>query len=72
MYLLPIDLGVKSVQEKKIQNSYYRESYNIGLNPYRNTIVLRLSYRFNSGKVNSTNRKSSIEKDQRINRSFDF
>ncbi|MDR1407847.1 MAG: outer membrane beta-barrel protein [Tannerella sp.] len=71
-YFLPLEWGMRSVQEKYIHTPYYNESYNISLKPYRNILVCSFSYRFNSGSIKLHEKKSSIEKEARINRTFDF
>ncbi len=72
MYMLPLKLGVSGLQEKRIQTPVYSENYNIDMKPYRNTLVFRLTYRFHKGNSKMEKNKSSIEKNERINRTVDF
>ena len=72
MYMLPFKLGVKNLQEKKIQTPNYTETYNIDMKPYQNTLVFKLTYSFHKGNIKMKKSKSSIERNERINRTVDF
>lgn len=71
-YFLPLKWGVKDVQKRIVNTPDYNENYRINLRNYRNTFILRISYRFNSGKVKFSRSKNSTEREERINRTFDF
>lgn len=71
-YFLPLKWGLRNNQKKQIDSPYYRENYNINLKNYRNTLIFRMSYRFNSGKAKFSKKKSVIKDEERINRTFDF
>lgn len=71
-YFLPLEWGVRNTQNKVVNSPYYNENYNVNLKNYRNTLILRVSYRFNSGKARFSNKKNSINNEERINRTFDF
>lgn len=71
-YFLPLEWGVRDVQKRVINSPDYNENFRINLRNYRNTFVLRINYRFNSGKVKFSGTKNTIEREERINRTFDF
>ncbi len=71
-YFLPVELGVRNKQTRVMEIPSYSETKKIGLQPYRNTLILTFSYRFGSGKVRFSSRKSSIENEERIKRTFDM
>ncbi|SEA46744.1 Outer membrane receptor proteins, mostly Fe transport [Porphyromonadaceae bacterium KH3R12] len=71
-YFLPIELGVRNKQMRVMEIPDYSETKKIGLQPYRNTLILTFSYRFGSGKVRFSSKKSSIESEERIKRTFDM
>lgn len=71
-YIPPISWEVGYNQLKKIDSPEYSETSNLNLRPYRNLILLRLSFRFNTGKVKQTTRESQIEREQRQKRSIEW
>lgn len=71
-YFLPLKWGVRDQQRRLINTPFYSESYEIGLRPYRNTLMLRVSFRLNKGKARYLNNKTAIDREQRINRTFDL
>lgn len=71
-YFLPLKWGVRSEQQRVINTDFYNESYNIGLRPYRNTLMMRISFRLSKGKTSYSRNRTTIDKEQRINRTFDF
>lgn len=71
-YILPVSFGVRWNQKKEIQTPDYRETLTQSLRPYENMLLVRLGLRFNSGKVNQTGRKSTIEKETREQRTTPF
>lgn len=71
-YFLPIELGVRDKQMRVMEIPNYSETKKIGLQPYRNTFILTFSYRFGTGKVRFSSKKSSIENEERIKRTFDM
>lgn len=71
-YLLPIEWGVRNQQIRQMQTNNYFETKKIGLQSYRNTLILTFSYRFGTGKSSYSSKKSSIEKEERIKRTFNM
>lgn len=71
-YILPLSWGVRWEQKKEINTPSFKETVSQSLRPYENMLLVRLSLRFNSGKVNQTGKKSTIEKEQREQRTTPF
>ena len=71
-YTLPMEWGLHKEQKRKIQAPNYTERMNLSLKPYRSMLMIHLSYRFGSGKVNFFQKKSKIPKEERIKRTVDF
>lgn len=72
VYFAPLEWGIRKEQKKVTHTPYYQEVYTTSLKPYRNMCLLRISFRFGSGKVNFVDKKTEIEKDQRIHRTVEF
>lgn len=72
VYFAPLEWGIRKEQKKVTRTPYYQEAYTTSLKPYRNMCLLRISFRFGSGKVNFVNKNTEIEKDQRIHRTVEF
>lgn len=71
-YFLPLEFGMRDRQTRVVDIPTYSERREIGLQPYRNTFVLTFGYRFGTGKVRFSSKKSSIESEERIKRTFDM
>lgn len=71
-YIPPISWGVRYDQERDINTPSYKENLNLNLKTYTNMILLRVSLRFNSGKVKRTDRGSVIERETRETRTIGF
>lgn len=71
-YFLPIEWGVRNKQMRVMEMTNYSETKKIGLQPYRNTFILTFSYRFGTGKVKFSSKKSEIENEERITRTFEM
>lgn len=72
VYFAPLEWGIRKEQKKVTRTPYYQETYTTSLKPYRNMCLLRISFRFGSGKVNFVEKNTEIEKDQRIHRTVEF
>lgn len=72
VYFTPLEWGIRKEQKKEIRTPCYREAYTTSLKPYRNMFLLRISFRFGSGKVNFVEKNTEIEKDKRIRRTVGF
>lgn len=72
VYFAPLEWGIRKEQKKVTHTPFYQEVYTTSLKPYRNMCLLRISFRFGSGKVNFVDKKTKIEKDQRIHRTVEF
>jgi len=71
-YILPLSFGVRWDQKKEIETPEFKESVSQSLRTYKNMLLVRLGIRFNSGKVKQTERKSTIEREQREQRTVPF
>ena len=71
-YTLPIEWGLRKGQKREILAPNYTERMNISLKPYRSMLMVHLTYRFGSGKVNFFKKKSEILKEERIKRTVNF
>lgn len=71
-YLLPLKWGTTEKQTQSITTPTYNEILYTGVKPYRSALVFQLTYRFNSGKVRHQKHKSSVKREERIMRTFDF
>lgn len=71
-YLLPLKWGTKEKQTRSITTPTYNKILYTGVKPYRSALVFQLTYRFNSGKVRHQKHKSSVKREERIMRTFDF
>lgn len=65
-WFLPTNLGLSKNYKIQTMTDYYREHTIRSFKPYRNAIVLNLTYRFNSGKSRQTHKRSVIETEERI------
>lgn len=71
-YILPLSWGVRKEQKKEVNTAFFYELTNQDLSVYNNMILTRLTFRFDSGKVNRTGKKSSIEREERERRTIGF
>jgi len=71
-YILPLSLGVRWDQKKEINTPDFQEKVSQSLRTYENMLLVRLGFRFNSGQVKQTGKKSTIEREQREQRTTPF
>lgn len=71
-YILPISWGVRWTQNKEINTPDFKEKVSQSLRTYENMLLVRLGFRFNSGQVKQTGKKSTIEREQREQRTTPF
>lgn len=71
-YFPPMEWNVRDKLDKKINTSFYNEKYSQSLKPYRNMLIVRIGLRFNKGKPRRSNKASSTERENRIQKPIDF
>lgn len=65
-WFLPTDWGLPKSLKTQITTDYFQEHTIRSFKPYRNAIVINLTYRFNSGKSKQTHKRSILETEERI------
>ena len=65
-WFLPADLGLSKNLKTQIMTGFYYENITRSFKPYRNAIVINLTYSFNSGNNKHTHKRSVIETEERI------
>lgn len=65
-WFLPTDFGLSKSLKSQITTDYYHEYKISSLKPYRNAIIVNLTYRFNSGKNKQSHKRSVLETEERI------
>ncbi|MCD7937805.1 MAG: TonB-dependent receptor [Tannerellaceae bacterium] len=68
----PTGWGLRERQEKLVDTSFYRESTSTHMKIYQGILMCRINLRFNSGQVKSSRKESSIDREQREQRSVGF
>ncbi|MDR2914921.1 MAG: outer membrane beta-barrel protein [Tannerella sp.] len=71
-YIPPISLGVRPNQSKELDVPSYEEKTNLHLKSYENLLLLKASFRFDGGGIKPLERRSSIRKNERENRTIEF
>ncbi|GHU59735.1 hypothetical protein FACS189411_16860 [Bacteroidia bacterium] len=71
-YIPPIPLGVRYNQLKEMETSLYKEKSSLNLKTYNNMLFLRVSFRFTSGSIKQSERRSSVKKEEREKRTVEF
>lgn len=65
-YIPSLQWGIRTKQIRAITAPDYKEYYKLDLKPYRNTLYVNFTMRFNSGKAKKSSKQSSTEKEDRI------
>lgn len=65
-WYLPIEFGARKQTKSSIKTDFYSECRLQETKPYRNAILLSLSYRFTNGKVKLSRKRTEIEAETRI------
>ena len=65
-WFLPTNFGLSKDLKTQRTKKYYHEHTIQSLKPYRNAIIINLTYRFNTGKNKQAHKRSVIETEERI------
>lgn len=65
-WFLPTDFGLSKDLKTQRATKYYHEHTIQSLKPYRNAIIINLTYRFNTGRNKQAHKRSVIETEERI------
>lgn len=66
-YIPPIDWGVRYKQERNIETSIFEEKSYLNMKTFRNTLFLKIQFRFNKGKVRKNTEQYKNEDKRRLN-----
>lgn len=65
-WFLPMDFGLSKQMRTKIATDFYNEHTIRSMKPYRNALIINLTYRFSSGKNKKSYKRSVIKTEERI------
>ena len=71
-YSPPLSWGIRDEQKKEINSSFYTECQSLSLKPYQNMLLVRFNLRFNNGKTQGVNKRSTIEREKRTERNGNY
>lgn len=71
-WFLPLDTGLSRSSKSVTDTGFYSEHSRTDLKPYRNALILNITYRFSTGKSRKTQKRSEITPEERISGGMKF